>query len=69
MEITNCVNCGAPLHGSACEYCGTEYNLKPANENSGKDGYEDVDVWTDCNGMLHRTSRKEILQEFNQNPW
>lgn len=24
--MTNCVNCGAPLHGSKCEYCGTEYN-------------------------------------------
>jgi hypothetical protein len=24
--ITNCVNCGAPLHGKKCEYCGTEYN-------------------------------------------
>ena len=21
----NCVNCGAPLHGDKCEYCGTEY--------------------------------------------
>lgn len=23
--LTNCVNCGAPLHGSTCEYCGTRY--------------------------------------------
>jgi hypothetical protein len=23
---TNCVNCGALLHGNQCEYCGTEYN-------------------------------------------
>lgn len=22
---TNCVNCGAPLAGSECQYCGTEY--------------------------------------------
>lgn len=22
---TNCVNCGAALHGNVCEYCGTEY--------------------------------------------
>lgn len=22
---TNCKNCGAPLHGRRCEYCGTEY--------------------------------------------
>ena len=24
---TNCVNCGAVLHGNQCEYCGTEYNI------------------------------------------
>lgn len=24
-RITNCKNCGAPLHGDRCEYCGTEY--------------------------------------------
>ena len=24
-KITNCKNCGAPLHGNVCEYCGTEY--------------------------------------------
>ena len=22
---TNCKNCGAPLHGQICEYCGSEY--------------------------------------------
>lgn len=65
MEITNCANCGAPLHGNVCEYCGTEYNLKTTNENSGKCGYEDVDVWTDCNGVLHRTiyRRRDDLRD------
>jgi len=24
--IKNCINCGAPLQGNRCEYCGTEYN-------------------------------------------
>lgn len=23
--MKNCINCGAPLHGRECEYCGTEY--------------------------------------------
>lgn len=23
--MTNCINCGAPLHGRKCEYWGTEY--------------------------------------------
>lgn len=32
MEIeynrrTNCINCGAPLTGTKCHYCGTEYHL------------------------------------------
>lgn len=53
--MTNCVNCGAPLHGSVCEYCGTEYNLNPADKDSVKDSYEDVDVWIDCNGVIHRS--------------
>ena len=22
--VTNCPNCGAPLHGHKCDYCGTE---------------------------------------------
>lgn len=25
-EMPTCVNCGAPLKGLKCEYCGTEYN-------------------------------------------
>ena len=24
--IKNCINCGAPLHGAKCDYCGTEYS-------------------------------------------
>lgn len=24
--MTNCVNCGAPLEGRKCSYCGTMYN-------------------------------------------
>lgn len=54
QTLTNCANCGAPLHGSICEYCGTEYGQNHAK----KDFYmEDVDVWTDCNGVLHREAR------------
>ena len=39
--LTNCVNCGAPLHGSKCEYCGTEY---PENSDSEKPNLEMLDV-------------------------
>ena len=24
--LRNCVNCGAPLHGRECQYCGTMYS-------------------------------------------
>lgn len=23
--MTNCINCGAPIRGNKCEYCGSEY--------------------------------------------
>lgn len=26
MGISNCINCGAPLEGRKCSYCGTMYN-------------------------------------------
>lgn len=25
-KLTNCKNCGAPLHSNRCEFCGTEYD-------------------------------------------
>lgn len=25
--MTNCINCGAPIHNNKCDYCGTEYTL------------------------------------------
>lgn len=28
MKLTNCINCGAPLHGLVCAYCGTDYGEK-----------------------------------------
>lgn len=55
--MTNCVNCGAPLHGNICEYCGTEYGHNHAEKNS---DIEDVDVWTDCYGVLHRSAKRRI---------
>ena len=27
--MMNCKNCGAPLRGGKCEYCGTEYEAAP----------------------------------------
>lgn len=53
--MTNCVNCGAPLHGNVCEYCGTEYGLNHGEMDSDKKIHEEVFVWTDCNGIIHRS--------------
>lgn len=36
--MTNCKNCGAPLHGNKCEYCGTEYNNREITGNIPKIG-------------------------------
>lgn len=32
--MTNCKNCGAPLVGERCEYCGTRYDV-PETKTSG----------------------------------
>lgn len=28
MNQTNCHNCGAPITGPECEYCGTRFNIR-----------------------------------------
>ena len=35
MKIINCPNCGAPLHGMKCEYCGTELKVNYVNVDLG----------------------------------
>lgn len=37
--MTNCVNCGAILHGNVCEYCGTEYSQNGIYANFSTDDY------------------------------
>lgn len=37
--MTNCINCGAILSGSKCEYCGTEYNNSGISAGFEKDDY------------------------------
>lgn len=48
--MTNCVNCGAILHGNVCEYCGTEYG---DSESKKEIDEPEFDVWTDCDGYIH----------------
>lgn len=37
--MTNCINCGAPLHGSKCAYCDTEYSNGAAIANFQSNDY------------------------------
>lgn len=30
--MNNCINCGAPLDGDTCQYCGTDYGDKRGDE-------------------------------------
>lgn len=53
--MTNCVNCGAPLRGNICKYCGTEYGQNHGEPNSDKESHEEISIWTDCNGITHRS--------------
>ena len=32
MKLTKCLNCGAPLLGKTCAYCGAEYGEKAQSE-------------------------------------
>lgn len=36
---TNCVNCGAPLTGNKCQYCGTEYKGHGVVSDFGEDDW------------------------------
>ena len=37
--MTNCVNCGAPLSGNKCPYCGTEYSGRNVVASFDRGGY------------------------------
>lgn len=37
--MTNCINCGAILHGDKCEYCGTEYKNNGISASFNADDY------------------------------
>ena len=40
--MTNCVNCGAPITGHKCQYCGTEYNGNGVAANFSESDYTGV---------------------------
>lgn len=58
--LTNCVNCGAPLAGGKCQYCGTEYRGNSAIADFGKDD------WTgtlSVGGKEYRVYIAKMVQE------
>lgn len=57
-QLTNCKNCGAPLHGSRCEYCGTEYGPEPMLILKGQPA--DMDKLID---QLHKTGIVPVKSE------
>ena len=40
--IRNCINCGAPITGTKCQYCGTEYSGKAVAANFSDNDYTGV---------------------------
>lgn len=64
--MTNCKNCGAPLHGSRCEYCGTEYPVDVGYDNK---------VTVNVTGLAYPTTTKlikditEQMEYFHNYMW
>lgn len=58
LQPLECKNCGAPLHGSRCEYCGTEYGSPPVLIFKGQPA--DMDKLID---QLHKTGIVPVKSE------
>lgn len=43
-EARMCQNCGAPLHGNKCEYCGTEYKPPTVYIETFQNGTEEIAI-------------------------
>ena len=72
--MTNCINCGAILVSSKCEYCGTEYNTEHGFTINMIIGGKAVkfyvekqemitsngDIYRDSNGKLHNNCNTKM---------
>ena len=57
--MTNCPNCGAPVQGAVCVYCGTRFTLQPTAQEFIYTLYgEPIDV----DEMLEELSRKGAMK-------
>lgn len=72
--MTNCKNCGAPLTGGKCEYCGTEYDtfriapinprIYPRSINAYEDIYTDTTVFYADNKPFLRISNETVSDDM-----
>lgn len=54
--MTNCPNCGAPITGSVCEYCGTRYGTVFVPASSPPTLHETITMYT-VDGEIHQFER------------
>ena len=67
----NCPNCGAPVNGKTCEYCGTVFSVKNAEYKSDFDKYLES-LKTELESALIKQAQEiqnqEILRNYEQIP-
>lgn len=54
MKAMICERCGAPIHGSRCEYCGTEYDGLEKPETEIVMYGLDLSSWEELNKRIRR---------------
>ena len=63
---TNCINCGAPLTGNKCEYCGTSY-IRTKNGLTAVFGNEKVFGTLEFNGKEYQVYISQIEERIVNN--
>lgn len=69
MPDTNCPNCGAPKHGSVCEYCGTSF-ARFAGEAVVEVNYDTVDIYDWSGAVVYRVKKEPNVNiTVNETRW
>ena len=64
MKSLNCPNCGAPITGHVCEYCGSVFEFHGARENALADARREL-VRAQCDAA-NLAQAEYILQSLNR---
>lgn len=67
-DMTNCPNCGAPITGSVCEYCGTRHDTGITIRFDPPPPYISAAMWLPfCSRQMQQCSKEELerLRERN----